>query len=70
MGYIEVYTENTDGTWNLRVGGNVPFNYTFPGNQYGSTQTHEWIFSYWNGDNGDWTDRGYDAIGGWRMIKL
>jgi hypothetical protein len=64
MGYIEVYTENTDGTWNLRVGGFGPFNYTFPGNQYGSTQTHEWIFVEWIADNGDWEENGDGAFGG------
>jgi hypothetical protein len=64
MGYIEVYTENADGSWNLRVGGFGPFNYTFPGNQYGSTQTHEWIFVEWIADNGDWEENGYGAFGG------
>ena len=64
MGYIEVYTENTDGSWNYRGWVNMPSNYTFPGNQYGSTQTHEWIFVEWIGDNGDQEEKGYDAIAG------
>jgi hypothetical protein len=64
MGYIRVFTENTDGSWNLRTAGFGPFNYTFPGNQYGSTQTHEWIFTQWIGDDGDQTESGYGAFGG------
>jgi hypothetical protein len=65
MAFIEVYTENTDGSWNFRGRvNNLPSKYTFPGNQYGSTQTHEWIYTKWMVRNGDGEDVGYGAIAG------
>jgi hypothetical protein len=64
MGYIEVYTANTNGNWEYRAGGWGPINYTFPGNQYGSTHNHEWIFTRFTGDDGDQEYTGYSGTYG------
>ena len=48
--YINLVILNNTGGWGWSVGGWGPyFTWALPGNQYDSTQTHDWIFAYYTG---------------------
>ena len=48
--YINLVILNNTGGWAWSVGGWGPyFTWALPGNQYDSTQTHDWIFAYYTG---------------------
>jgi len=62
---ISVFTQNADGSYTQIV--NTYYSeatFTFPGNQYGISVTHDWQFERWWGSGEDSTDEGNSDFGG------